>query len=103
MPVKLNAGISIHWLEYPEKTIFEISNPGTTSVTIYKATTELTHLKSPNVTRFIGNIKRLIKGLTTKVETIRTTPAKRRVYIPFAKTIPETILLTKKSESVSNM
>jgi hypothetical protein len=65
-------------------------NPGTTNVTRYKVMAYVTHLKRPKVIKFIGRRRMFIIGLTIKVANIRTNPARKSVYMPSVKIIPET-------------
>jgi len=71
-------------------TKFNILNPGTIKVTIYRVTAKPTHLKRPKVIRFIGRSKILIIGRIIKVVRVRTIPAMSIEYVPSAKTIPDT-------------
>lgn len=85
---KPNAGMSSHLVDKPGKKNSLILKPGTTRVTMYKATADDTHLKRPKERRFRGRIRILIMGLTTRDEAISATPARRREVAPFSKTIP---------------
>lgn len=92
---KVNEGISIQGLVKPEKKNSWMLNPGTTRVTIYSVIEEEIHLKRPNVNRFSGRSKRLIIGLTRKEVSIIPSPAKKRLFTPFSKYIPDTAWLIK--------
>lgn len=93
--IKVNEGISTHWLVKPEKKNSWILKPGTIKVTIYNVIEEEIHLKRPNVKRLIGSNNKLIIGLTKNEVSIIPNPAKKRLFIPFSKNIPDTDWLIK--------
>ena len=62
---------------------------------------EETHLKSPNVRRFIGRSKMPITGLAKSETIVNPTPAKNKSSQPLAKTIPCAMRETTKRENVS--
>jgi hypothetical protein len=73
------AGMSIHLEAQPAKSKPIMENPGTTSVTIYRAIADETHLNKPKVTRLTGIRRILISGFTKSEDIISPTPARRSV------------------------
>lgn len=100
IPDKVIAGIENQYDVKPLNMKSASLNPGTTKVTIKSVTAKPTHLKRPKVIKFIGRSKMLIIGLSTKEVRVRTIPARRREYVPSAKTIPETASETRYRETV---
>lgn len=100
-PAKATAGRSNQTLENPAKLKPTILNPGTIKVTMYKTATAATHLKRPKVIKLTGKSKTLITGFAINDATVNPSPVKRRVSIPFEKTIPEAIDETKNIDTES--